>query len=166
MKPPSVPLDKIRELAPPFLRLAIPEEYRDENGHMNMRWYLAVYDDAGYPLQEQLGLTREYHAAHGTGGFDLEHHIHYLNEVVPGDMVAVYARLVGHSAKRVHYLMFMVNETRGTLASIFECVNSFADMKTRRTAPWPEETAAKIAGLVAEHQRLDWAPPLSGVMRA
>jgi acyl-CoA thioester hydrolase len=166
MKPAPVPLSRIVDLAPASLRLTIPEEYRDENGHMNMRWYPAVFDDAGYPLQERLGLSREYHAAHRTGGFDLEHHIHYLNEVLPGDVVAVYARLVGHSAKRLHYLMFMVNETRGSLAAIFECVNSFADMTLRRTAPYPADIAARIAQAVAEHRKLDWPAPVCGVMSA
>ena len=166
MKPPQIPLESIAELGPPCLRLTIPEEYRDENGHMNMRWYLAVFDDAGYPLQESLGLSQQYHAAHGTGGFDLEHHIHYVNEVLPGDAVAVYARLVDQTAKRIHYLMFMVNETRGTLASIFECVNSFADMKMRRTAPYPAAIAARISQALAEHRKLEWAPPVCGVMSA
>ncbi len=166
MKPTKVPVESIRELEPVCLRITVPEEYRDENGHMNMRWYLAIFDDAGYPMQERLGLSQEYHAAHGTGGFDLEHHIHYLKEVLPGDVVAVYARLLQRTEKRVHYLMFLVNETRGTLASIFECVNSFADMRARRTAPYPPEIAARIDEVIAAHAKLDWAAPVCGVMGA
>jgi acyl-CoA thioester hydrolase len=166
MKPPIVPLDKVSELAPACLRMTVPETYRDENGHMNMRWYLAIYDDAGYPLQERLGLSQEYHAQHGTGGFDLEHHIHYLREVLPGDEVSVYARLVQRTGKRIHYLMFLVNETRGTLASIFECVNSFADMRARRTAPYPPDIAARIDAVIARHASLEWPAPVCGVMRA
>jgi len=165
MKPPIIPLEKITAL--PFLyRLTIPPEYEDENGHMNTRWYLAVYDDAGYPLVASLGLTPEFHQTHGTGGYDLEHHIHYLKEVHIGDTVAVYARLVGRSAKRIHYLMFLVNETRGTLASIFECVNSFTDLTIRRTAPYPDEISQKIDALLVQHSTLDWEPPVSGVMGA
>jgi acyl-CoA thioester hydrolase len=165
MKPPAIPLEKITALTPIY-RLTIPEDYRDENGHMNMRWYLHIYDDAGYPLIDSFGLTQVYHQQHGTGGFDLEHHIHYLKEVHPGDTVVVYARLVGRSAKRIHYMLFMVNETRGTLASIFECVNSFADLTMRRTAPYPEEIARKIDARLAQDQALDWAAPICGVMSA
>src|SRR5579884_1772522 len=156
MKPVPVSLQQIGELAPPCLRMTVPESYRDENGHMNMRWYLAIYDDAGYPLQERLGLDQDFHARHHTGGFDLEHHIHYLKEVLPGDEVSVYARLLQRTDKRIHYLMFLVNESRGTLASIFECVNSFADMRARRTAPYPAEIAARIDHLIALHSALGW----------
>lgn len=165
MKPPAISLEKITAL-PQVYRVTIPPEYEDENGHMNIRWYLAVFDDAGYPFAASLGITPEYHRQHRTGGFDLEHHIHYLREVMIGDTVAVYIRLVGQTPKRIHYLMFMVNETRGTLASIFECINSFADMTVRRTTPYPPEIAARLEALLAQHQALDWESPVCGVMRA
>ncbi len=165
MKPPVIPLENITAL-PIVYRATIPEAYRDANGHMNMRWYLHLYDEAGNPLVEGFGLTPDFHREHGSGGFDLEHHIHYLKEVHIGDRVVICARLVGRSAKRIHYLLFMVNETRGTLASIFECVNSFADLTTRRTAPYPPDVAARIDAMLTAHSALAWAAPVCGVMSA
>jgi acyl-CoA thioester hydrolase len=165
MKPPSIGLEKIAALEPVCLRVTIPETYGDANGHMNMRWYLALFDDAGDSLHERLGLTPEFHRRHGTGTVDLEHHVHYLNEVMPGDRVAVYARLVAHTAKRLHYMMFLVNESKGRLASIFECMNGFMDLSVRKTAPFPAEIAEKIAEGVAAGQALDWAAPVCGAMR-
>lgn len=165
MKPPAIPLDQIERL-PEVYRFVVPEDYRDAMGHMNMRWYLALYDEAGIPLFDRLGLTLDYYAEHQAGGFDLEHHIHYLNEVQIGDTLSIRARLVGRSAKRLHYLLFMVNETRGLLASIFECVNSFADLSARRTAPYPEFIAASIDTMLAEHRALGWDAPVCGVMGA
>lgn len=165
MKPPPIPLEKVAAL-PLIYRVTIPPDYEDENGHMNIRWYLAIYDDAGYPLAAGFGLTPDYHQRHQTGGFDLEHHIHYLSEVHIGDTVAIHVRLLARTAKRIHYMMFMVNETRGTLASLFECVNSFADLRVRRTAPYPAEIAARIDAMLAEHLALDWDAPVCGVMRA
>lgn len=147
------------------MKLRIPEEWADFNGHMNMRWYLAVFDDAGEALHERFGLTAEFHRERGTGTFDLEHHIHFLAEVMPGDDVAVYMRTVALSPKRLHYLLFLVNESRGSLASIFECMNAFADLRVRRTAPFPAEIEARIREAVAADSTLDWPPPVSGAMR-
>ena len=166
MKPPEIPLEKILALGSPCLRRTIPEAYRDENGHMNVRWYAVIFDEAGDDLHARLGLTPEFHRAHGTGTMDLENHFNYLHEIVPGDRVAVYMRVVTCSAKRVHYLMFMVNETRGKLAAIFECVNAFADLRTRKTATYPPEIAAKIQAGVSAGAALDWAPPVCGAMHA
>ena len=133
---------------------------------MNMRWYVAIFDDAGDDLHVRLGLTPEFHRQHGTGTVDLEHHTHFISEVLAGDRIAVYVRVVAHSAKRVHYLMFMVNETRGLLSSTFECVNSHADLKQRRTAPYPDFIAAQIDAFIEKHRQLPWDAPVCGSMSA
>ncbi len=166
MKPSVIPLEKITGDLAPLYRMTIPEAYRDENGHMNVRWYLHIFDDAGYPMVASFGLDPTFHAQHGTGGFDLEQHLHYLKEVHIGDAVTVYARLIGRSAKRIHYMMFMVNETHHTLAALFECVNSFADLKERRTAAYPTEIAEKIDAILIQDRALNWDAPVCGVMSA
>lgn len=163
MRPALIPLEHVAQL-PLAYRVTIPDHYRDKMGHMNMRYYLEVYDDAGDALFETFGLTPAFYKQNGSGGFDLEHHIHYLNEVHIGDTVAVYARLVDRSAKRLHYLLFMVNESRNLLASIYECVNSYADLTVRKTAPYPEAIATALDGILANHQQLTWDAPVCGVM--
>ena len=165
MKPPSLAVEQILQLHPPFLRVVVPEAWADANGHMNMRWYVAVFDDAGDDLHERMGLTPEFHRERATGTVYLEHHTHFLNEIMPGDRIAVYARLVARSPKRVHYLMFLINETRSKLAAIFECMNSFLDLETRRTAPFPAEILANIDAWIERDSKLEWPPPVSAPMR-
>lgn len=166
MKPPQISLEKILALEPACLRMAVPEAYRDKNGHMNVRWYAAIFGEAGDTSHARLGLTPEFHKAYGTGTMDLENHFNYLNEVGASDRPAIFSRLVAHSAKRLHYLMFMLDETKGVLSAIFECINAFADLRLRKTAPFPPEIAAKIEAGVAASAALDWPPPVCGVMRA
>jgi acyl-CoA thioester hydrolase len=62
--------------------------------------------------------------------------------------------------------MFLVDDTRGKLAATLECINAFADLEKRKTAPFPAEVAAKIAAGLAVHAGLDWAAPVSGTMQA
>ena len=166
MKPPTLALESIFALQPPSLRRLVPESWADSNGHMNMRWYVAIFDDAGDELHERVGLTPEFHRAHQTGTVDLEHHTHFLNEVMPGDTVAVYSRLVARSSKRLHYLMFLVNESNGKLAAIFECMNAFLDLSVRKTAPFPPAILERIDAWLERDTNLDWPPPVSGSMQA
>lgn len=165
MKPPAITLEQVRELLPVY-RMTIPPTYQDYNQHMNIRWYLVIFDDAGAPLYEAIDLHPDTLLKQGQSTFDLEHHIHYLKEVHIGDEISVYVRMVGRSAKRMHYLMFMVNETRGTLASIFECVNTFVNLAERRTMPYPDMIMAGIDRLLEAHQTLSWDAPVCGVMQA
>jgi acyl-CoA thioester hydrolase len=159
-------VESVVALQPPSLRKVIPAEWADSNGHMNMRWFVALFDDAGDELHERVGLTPEFHKQHRSGTVDLEHHTHFLHEVMPGDTVAIYSRLVARSAKRVHYLMFLVNESRNNVAAVFECMNAFLDLTVRRMAPFPPEIAAKIDAWLERDSRLDWPPPVSAAMQA
>jgi acyl-CoA thioester hydrolase len=163
MRLPAIPLDQLASL-PVIYRTVIPPEFEDRNGHMNMRWYLALFDEAGHAMDPMLGLTSEYFAISGMGGFDLEHHLWYPAEVHIGNSVAIRVRFLARSAKLIHYLMFMENETRGVLASMFECVYAHADLKARCTTPFPAQIAARIDTFIAEHRALSWTAPISGAM--
>lgn len=163
MRPPAISLAQLAPL-PEIYRTTIPAAYEDRNGHMNVRWYLVLYDEAGDAMYPMLGLTDEYFAASGMGGFDLEHHLWYVSEVRVGDTVAIRLRMLARSAKLCHYMMFMVNETRGRLSSLFECVHAHADLKARRTAAFPAQAVSAIDALTAAQQALAWAAPTTGAM--
>ena len=162
-RPPAIPLEWLESL-PVVYRATIPLEYRDHMDHMNVRWYMVLYDEAGDEMYRLYGQTPEFHRTHGTGGFDLEHHIRYLNEVRIGDVISIRPRLLSRTAKRLHYMMFMVNQTRGVVASTFECINSHADLTQRRTAPYPDFIATQIDALIAQHRQLSWEAPTCGSM--
>jgi acyl-CoA thioester hydrolase len=169
MKAPRIPLECVLALQPACLRVLVPQSYADRNGHMNMRHYVGIFDDAGdipgSGLYARLGLTPEFHQEHSTTTMDLEFHISFVNEVMPGHAVAVYFRLAGCSSKLLHYLMFMVDEHHGRVGAIFECVNAFVDLGTRRIAPYPPVIKQRLDEIVAQHRQLEWPPPLCGAMQ-
>ncbi len=158
---PSV--EQVQQL-PVSYRQMIPPEYLDTMEHMNVRWYMALFDTASWKFFESFGMDADYYGQ-GFGGFALKHYIQYLAEVRVGETVAIHNRVVGRSSKRVHFMLFMVNETTGKLAAMLEGLGSNADMKVRRTAPYPDEMAARIDGILAEHQQLDWDAPVCGIIQ-
>jgi acyl-CoA thioester hydrolase len=141
----------------------VPPGWQDMNGHVNVRHYLEIYDEASRPLLPVLGLV----GLEGDGGqglFDLEHHIAYLAELHVGDQVSAHLRVVGRNAKRFHGVMFIVNHTRRQLASTLEFISSAADLAARRTMPLPDGAARWLDEAIAAQARLDWPAPLCGVM--
>ena len=165
MKPPPIPWEQATATEP-LLRQEIPATFLDANNHLNIRFYMHLFDDAGDVLAAQLGLTREYHDAHHTGGMDLEHHLHYLREVREGETVALYTRVIGVTEKRWHYILFLVNATRQEVAATFECVNTFVDMTIRKTAPLPPFIRERIKERIEADRTPGWEPPLCGMMSA
>jgi acyl-CoA thioester hydrolase len=147
------------------LRETINTAYLDAMGHMNVRHYLALFDDATWKFFADLGLDDAYYATQN-GAFALQQFISYRAEVVAGEKVAVYPRLLGRSSRKVHYILFMINESRGNLAAALEEVGAHADLIRRRTSPFPPPIAATIDSLLATHERLSWPAPLCGAIRA
>ena len=143
----------------------ITEEYLDEMGHMNVQYYMRIYNRAAWGMFDHLGITLEYLESERGGMFALKHFIEYLAEVRAGETVTVWTRLLGVSAKRLHFMHFMVNNTTGRVASTMEVLASYADLHTRRTAPFPPEMAGRIRVQVEAHNRLDWNAPVCGLMQ-
>ena len=61
-------------------------------------------------------------------------------------------------------VMFIVNETRNSLASALEFVSCGADLKTRRSAALKPDVARKIGELIEAHSRLAWPAPRCGAI--
>jgi acyl-CoA thioester hydrolase len=165
MTKPHFPTPADLQLLPSYLRQTVPDEYLDAMGHMNVRYYLALFDTAAWDFFARFGMDQAYYDAKAGGAFALQHFINYLAEVHKGDELTIHARLIGRSAKRVHFMMFMVNETQGKLAATLESLGSHADLTQRRTSPFPPDIAAQIDALLAEHNQLHWQAPICGVIR-
>jgi len=151
---------------PTLLRLRIPDEWEDINGHVNVQYYMALYDRAGHAMLQQLGLDESYFGDRRLGVFDAEHHVRYLAEIHVGDEVSAHARYVGRSATRVLGLFILVNRSRARIASILEFLSVSVDLQTRRTTAFPAFLAANIDNLIASDSALDWTAPLSGALQA
>ncbi|GJM40335.1 MAG: hypothetical protein DHS20C20_06170 [Ardenticatenaceae bacterium] len=160
----EITLTQIQQL-PSYHRATIPEAYLDVMGHMNIRHYMGLFDDAAWGFFAAFGMDGAYYRSSNSGAFALEHHIRYLAEVHVGETVAIHTRVNGRTAKRIHFIHFMINETTAKLAATLEVVGSHANLATRRTSPFPGQIAARLDQLLAEHSQLNWQPPLCGVMR-
>ena len=166
MKPPHLTSEQIQELGPPCYETVARAEWTDRNEHVNIRYLVAVFDDAGDAFYPTVGLGDASHRSRESGTMDLEHHTHFVREVCPGDRLAVYLRIVGVGTKRFHYVMFLVNQSTREVASIFECVNTFVDLARRKSAPWPDDVRSALLSVLEGHGALSWPAPVCGSMSA
>jgi acyl-CoA thioester hydrolase len=153
------------ESLPFYHRKTIPSDYQDIMGHMNIRWYFDLFARSGRKFFKSHGLDENYFRGGNFGVFTLKQFIQYFAEVRVGQTVAIHTRLIGRSAKRFHFLHFMINETASQLAATFEALITHADLKIRRAAPMPAQIAQKFDVTLAKDETLDWEAPVCGAMR-
>lgn len=159
-----LPLEVLLAL-PKTTETTIPPSYMDEMGHMNIQYYVHIFNNAAWGLFGWIGMDLAAFQAIDGGMFALEQHIRYLAEVHVGEQVEVHSRLLGVSAKRLHFMHFMLNQTTGKLASTFEVLASYADLSLRRTAPFPDSFMTEIQAKLALHHALTWTAPVCGVLK-
>ncbi len=130
----------------PTYDAVIRPDWIDSNGHMNLAYYIVIFDQGLDLAFDAIDIGIDYRRRTGTSTFSAETHTRYLREVTEGDTVRVTSRLLAVNSKRLHWFQEMHDLESGKIAAALEQMNLHIDMRTRRVAPWP---AAKLAALQA-----------------
>lgn len=126
-------------------------EWIDSNGHLNLVYYVVVFDLATDALYDALGIGNAYREATGNSCFTAETHTVYEREVHIGDKLMVRAWLLGADSKRVHYFHEMFHVESGERSAVQELMALHIDMRVRRVAPFPPDKQSELAALVARY---------------
>ncbi len=145
-------------------RATVIEAWIDNNNHMNMGYYMVVFDEATGALFRACGLTREHRKKYNVTTFSLEGHITYNREVHLGDPLVITTRLLNYDAKRIHYLHEMHHETAGYLASTNELITIHVSQETRRSTAMEPHILDRLAEIKAAHSALPPSPYVGRVI--
>jgi len=133
----------------------------DYNGHMNLAYYMLAFDHATDAFFDHIGLGAAYLARSGGSTFALEAHITYEREMMAGAPMRFTTQLLGHDAKRLHYMHFMYHGDEGWLAATNELISLHVDMTARRSAPMPDSVRHRLDAIAVGHDKLE-RPPQAG----
>lgn len=126
-------------------------EWIDYNGHMNVAFYMAAFDEATDAFYEALGIGLSYKNASGCSTFTLEGHITYDQEVMEGDPLRFTSYLLDCDAKRIHYVHEMHHADKGYLAATNEMIGMHIDMDARRSKDMPADMQARLQAALKAH---------------
>ncbi|SDB68300.1 (3S)-malyl-CoA thioesterase [Belnapia rosea] len=119
-------------------------EWVDHYGHMNMAFYLAVFDMATDQLWPSLGLGPALHAQ-GFGTFAAETWVNYVREVREGMPLSCTNEVLAYDGKRLIALHRMHHATEGWLAAENEVLYLCMDLAVRRVGLWPPSVLERFA---------------------
>ena len=126
-------------------------EWIDSNGHLNLAYYVVVFDLATDAMYAALGIGDAYREASGFSCFTAETHTLYEREVVLGDTLRVRAWLLGADSKRLHYFHEMFHTGSGERSAAQEILALHIDMGVRRVAPFPPDRFTALRQAVTDH---------------
>lgn len=132
-------------------------EWIDANGHMNLAYYVVVFDQATDALFDALDIGSAYRARSGCAVFAVEAHTLYERELREGERMQVTTQVLGADAKRLHLAHEML--TAGARCAAQELMFVHVDLAARAGAAFPPDAAARVAASAAAHAGLprpDW----------
>jgi len=147
-------IEQVREL-PALLNEIIPARWEDDNGHVNVTYYMDLYNRAGWPMFDLLGINEDYFNKRKMGIVDLENHIRYFRELHVGNNVSVHCRLIAYDQKKFHGMMIVTNNNTEEIAATVEFLALSVDLSMRKSAPIPGDV---VDGLKNQVQISDLRP--------
>jgi acyl-CoA thioester hydrolase len=154
----------------PFVSTAmrIEPQWIDYNGHLNVAYYMVLFDRAVDECFALLGIGEDYVRARSASMFVAEAHIGFRREIKASDTVRVTLQLIDFDDKRLHFCMEARHAHEGWLAATCENMSLHVDMGSRRVAAFPDDVLANLALMKAAHSRLatpDYAGRRIGMRR-
>ncbi|WP_376087810.1 acyl-CoA thioesterase [Roseomonas sp. CCTCC AB2023176] len=120
-------------------------EWVDHYGHMNLAWYVLVFDMATDVLWPSLGLGPAFRAR-SLGTFSAENWVAHAREVRQGDPLAAESEVIGHDAKRLLVRHRLFHAAEGWESARCEILFLCVHLERRRVTEWPGDVRAAFAG--------------------
>ena len=118
----------------------IIKEWIDYNNHMNVSYYLLIFDKYGADTLNNIFKMGE-HSAKTTGKSTMivESNITYNQELKVNDEVDINLIYLDHDKKRLQYKMEMIHKEKKYLASTIEILALYVDLNSRKVSEFENE---------------------------
>ena len=108
------------------------KEWTDYNGHLNVAFYVHVFDIAADIMLDNFKMGGESAKKDNKTTFVAEMHTNYYQEVRLGEEVETHITFVDHDKKRIHYKLSMFHKEKKYLAATNEVLSLYVDLGKRK----------------------------------
>ena len=131
----------------------IIKDWIDYNDHMNVSYYLLIFDKFGADTLNDIFKMGE-HSAKTTkkSTMMVESHITYNQELLLNDKVDINLVYFDHDKKRLQYKMEMIHKEKRYLASTIEVLALYVDLNERKVAEFEEEKVQIMNNFIKENK--------------
>ena len=126
----------------------VKSEWTDYNGHMNLAFYIHLFDSAWEVLLEKFNIGEESAINQKRTTFAVESHTTYDMEVKVGDEVDLNLLFLDFDKKRLVYKLEMIHKKEKYLASTSEVCSLYVDLNTRRVTEFEDKKKSLISDFI------------------
>ena len=131
----------------------IIKDWTDYNGHMNVAYYVLIFDIYGAEkLMTEFKMGEDSAKTTNKSTMVVESHITYNQEVKEGDEVDVNLIYFDHDKKRLLYKLEMIHKSKKYLVSTIESLSLYVDLKERKVAEFEDEKIKIMDDFINENK--------------
>tara|TARA_B100001093_G_C26231343_1_gene760321 strand:- start:84 stop:554 length:471 start_codon:yes stop_codon:yes gene_type:complete len=131
----------------------ILKEWTDYNNHMNVAYYVLIFDLFGAEKLMTLFNMGEASAKNTKKStMVVESHITYNQEVKEGDEVDINLLYLDHDKKRLQYKLEMIHKEKKYLASTIEILSLYVDLGERKVSEFENEKIQLMDQFIDKHK--------------
>ena len=131
----------------------IVNEWTDYNNHMNLSFYILVFDRAAEKILSQFKMGEEAAKKEKRSTMVVETHTTYNNEVKEGDDVEVFLSYFNHDKKRLHYKLEMYEKGKNNLSATTEVLALYMNLDLRKVAEFESEKLLIMDKFIEENNQ-------------
>ena len=132
----------------------IIKDWTDYNGHMNVAYYVLIFDLFGAEvLMDRFKMGEESAKKTKKSTMVVESHITYNQEVKEGDEVNINLLYFDHDKKRLQYKLEMIHKEKKFLASTIEILSLYVDLDQRKVTEFENEKTQLMKEFIDKHNK-------------
>ena len=117
----------------------IKKKWIDYNNHMNMAYYVLIFDDVWEIMLEKFLMGEKSAKSSNRSTMVVETHTTYNSEVKLDDEVEINLSFFDHDKKRLHFKMEMIDKSSGKLSATLEMLSVYIDLDKRKVIEFEDE---------------------------
>ena len=129
----------------------IINEWTDYNNHMNLSYYILVFDQAAEKMLSNFKMGEEAAINTKRSTMVVETHTTYNNEVKEGEEVDIYLSYCDHDKKRLHYKLEMYEKSKNVLSATTEVLALYIDLNNRKVTEFENEKVLIMDEFIREN---------------
>ena len=130
----------------------IKKEWIDYNNHMNMAYYVLVFDEVWEIILKKFKMGEDSAKSTQMSTMVVETHTTYDSEVKLGDEVEINLTFFDHDKKRLHFKMEMIEKSSRKLSATLEMLSLYIDLRQRKVAEFEQEKIKIMDQFIIDHK--------------
>ena len=117
----------------------IIKEWTDYNGHLNVAFYVHVFDIAADVMLDNFKMGGQSAKKDQKTTFVAEMYTAYKQEIRLGEDVEIHLTYLDHDKKRIHYRLSMFHTEKKYLAATNEVLSLYVDLEQRKVVEFGQD---------------------------